>query len=191
MSTQRLLQPLWELILSKCGNVVSYWLFPWLLGSTVYMETALYFTTKDIGPWKSEKTRIHSDTWPSVRKIINVGWIQVAAYTIFNTLLWYALPYFNVLPKEAPTLLEFVCDLSTTKIISDFLIFINHFMHNIRWSIYTKRCTTFITNLQMICFPGVQAGYTPSRSQLLSSLWCYTRGFCFQCILWYCGLTHA
>ena len=92
MSTQRLLQPLWELILSKCGNVVSYWLFPWLLGSTVYMGTALYFTTKDIGPWKSEKTRIHNDTWPSARKIINVGGVQVAGYTIFNTLLWYALP---------------------------------------------------------------------------------------------------
>ena len=75
MSTQRLLQPLWDLILTKGGNLVSYWLFPLVLGSTVYMGTALYFTTKDIGPWRSEKTRINTNTWPSVRGVINVGGI--------------------------------------------------------------------------------------------------------------------
>ena len=94
MSTQRLLQPLWELILSKCGNLVSFWLFPLILQSTVYMGTALYFTTKDIGAWKSEKTRIHNDTWPTLRKIINVGAIQVVGYTALHTLIWFALPYF-------------------------------------------------------------------------------------------------
>ena len=130
MSTQRFLQPLWDLLLSKCGNLVSYWLFPVVLGSTVYIGTALYFTTKDIGPFRSEKTRIHNDTWPSVRKIINVRGIQVAGYIVLHTLIWYTLPYFIELPKEAPTLLEFVRDLSTTLIISDFLIFLNHLMHH-------------------------------------------------------------
>ena len=130
MSTQRLLQPLWELILSKCGNLVSFWLFPLMLQSTVYMGTALYFTTKDIAPWKSEKTRIHNDTWPSVQKIINVGGIQVAAHTIIITVLWFALPYFLVLPEEAPALLEFARDLSTTMIIGDFLMFLNHIIHH-------------------------------------------------------------
>ena len=130
MSTQRLLQPLWDLILRKCGNFVSFWLFPLVLQSTVYMGTALYFTTKDIGPWKSEKTRIHNDTWPSVRKIINVGAIQVTAYTALHTLIWFALPYFVFLPEEAPTLLEFTRDLTTAVIIGDFLMFLNHIMHH-------------------------------------------------------------
>ena len=98
------------------------------------MGTALYFTTKDIGPWRSEKTRINTNTWPSVWGVINVGGIQVAGFTIVNTLLWFALPYINVLPKEAPTLLEFVRDLSTTLIISDFLMFFNHFtLHKVKY----------------------------------------------------------
>ena len=98
------------------------------------MGTALYFTTKDIGPLRSEKTRINTNTWPSVRGVINVGGIQVAGFTIVNTLLWFALPYINVLPKEAPTLLEFARDLSTTLIISNFLMFFNHFtLHKVKY----------------------------------------------------------
>lgn len=145
------------------------------------METALQKTLV-YGFGKSEKTRIHNDTWPTVRKIINVGGIQVAVYTIFNTLLWYALPYtFNVLPKEVPTLLEFVCDLSTTIIISDFLIFLNHFMHQKVKYLYKKVHYIhhqFRNDMFSWCAGWVHC--TPSRSQLLSSLWCYTRGYCFQ-----------
>ena len=131
MLTQRLLQPVWELILSKCGVLVSFWLFPLILQSTVYMGTALYFTvTKDIGPLRSEKTRIHTDFWPTLRKIINVGAIQVLGYVALDTLLWFALPYFVVLPEEAPTLLEFARDLTTAVIIGDFLMFVYHVVNH-------------------------------------------------------------
>ena len=54
MLTQRLLQPVWELILSKCGALVSYWLFPVMLQSTVYMGTALYFLRSHKGHWSTE-----------------------------------------------------------------------------------------------------------------------------------------
>jgi len=130
METERFLQPLWDFILSKFGKVVSYWLFPWFLGSSVYIGVALYFTVKDIGPWRDEKTRIHVETFPTVRKVFDVGALQVVSYGAVNTVLWFGLPYFNVLPEKAPTMMEVLRDLVVTVLTSDFLIYCNHLMHH-------------------------------------------------------------
>ena len=59
MSSERLLQPLWNYILRDWGNIVSLWFFPSLLGWVVYFGVGLYFMLKDVGPLRSETTRLH------------------------------------------------------------------------------------------------------------------------------------
>lgn len=130
MSTQRVLQPVWDCILSNCGQLVSFWLFPIILGWIVYTSVGIYFSVKDIGPWRSERTRIHKDIWPSKSKVLYIGGIQVILYALMNIFFWFAFPYFVKMPKEAPTLWEVGRDFCISMLIGDFLIYLDHVLHH-------------------------------------------------------------
>ena len=85
--SEKLLQPLWSYLTDRWGYVISYWLFPTLVGLVVYVVVGFYFALKDIGPWRSEATRIHKDFWPTTKQVFQVGGTQVGIYIIVNLII--------------------------------------------------------------------------------------------------------
>jgi hypothetical protein len=125
----RLLQPLWNYILHNWGDVVSLWFFPAVLGWFVYFGVGFYFTLKDVGPFRSEATRLHKgDNWPTWYRVIKIGGIQAAAYALINLALWFCFPFHRTMPELAPTVLELVRDFCLSILIGDFLFYLGHIM---------------------------------------------------------------
>ena len=131
-TSERLLQPLWEYILHNWGDIVSLWFFPSILGWVVYFGVGVYFTLKDVGPLRSEATRLHKDDndWPTLSKVLYVGGIQTGAYAIMNAILWLAFPFQVELPPLAPTVWELVRDLCISLLVGDFLVYLEHILHH-------------------------------------------------------------
>ena len=133
-----LLQPLWSYLTDRWGFAISYWLFPALVGLVAYVGIGIYFTLKDIGPWRSEATHIHKGEWPTKKELFQVAGKQIGIYVLLNLLLWYAFPHHVELPAKAPTVWELLRDISISLLVSDFLAFLQHvMMHKIRF-LYTR-----------------------------------------------------
>ena len=132
MSSERLLQPLWNYILRDWSNLVSLWFFPSLLGWVVYVGVGVYFMLKDVGPLRSEATRLHKGDadWPTWRKVLYVGGTQIGIYALINAAFWICLPYHVVMPELAPTVWELVRDFCTSMLIGDFLVYLEHIVHH-------------------------------------------------------------
>ena len=94
------------------------------------MGVGIYFTLKDIGPWRSEATRIHKDAWPTKREVFRVAGTQIAIYTLLNAIMWYFFPYHVELPAEAPTVWELLRDLTISLLVSDFLTYLEHIINH-------------------------------------------------------------
>ena len=127
----RLLQPLWDYILHNWGDVVSLWFFPAVLGWVVYLGVGFYFMLKDVGPFRSEATRLHKgDNLPTWYSIIKIGGIQVGVYALMDLALWFCFPFHCTMPELAPTVLELVRDFCLSILIGDFLVYLEHIMHH-------------------------------------------------------------
>ena len=125
-----LLQPIWSFILHHCGDTVSHWLFPALVGYIAYATIGIYFTLKDIGPWKSTATRINQDCWPEAKEIFKIAGVQLGGYAILNIILWNTVPHRVELPPTAPALYEFLRDITVSLLIGDFLVYLEHLAHH-------------------------------------------------------------
>ena len=130
MSAPNLLQPLWSYLLEHWGSIISYWMFPAIVGWFVYVGVGCYFALKDIGPWRSEATRVHKDEWPTARDILYVGGVQAGIYTLMNVGVWLVDDHSVALPTEAPTVWEFVRDLTVSLVVGDFLVYLEHIVHH-------------------------------------------------------------
>ena len=130
-ASDRLLQPLWNYIRHNWGNVVSLWFFPTILGWVIYVGVGFYFMLKDVGPFRSEATRLHKgDDWPSWYNVMKVGGIQAGVYALINLVLWFCFPFHLTLPELAPTVLELMCDFWLSMLTGDFLVYLEHLMHH-------------------------------------------------------------
>lgn len=133
-----LLQPLWSYLVHRWGSVISYTLFPAGVGWVVYTGVGIYFALKDLGPWRSESTRIHKDVWPTKKEVFRVGGIQTAIYALLNVLMWYVYPHHVKVPIEAPTVWEFLRDLCISLLVGDFLVYWEHRIHHQLRFLYTN-----------------------------------------------------
>ena len=149
-----LLQPLWSYLTDRWGFLISYWLFPALVGLVAYMGVGIYFTLKDIGPWRSEATHIHKGEWPTKREVFRVAGMQIAIYTLLNVIMWYFFPYHVELPAEAPTVWELLRDLTISLLVSDFLTYLEHIINHKSRFLYTHACAPCSPLLQdwPVCF---------------------------------------
>ena len=138
MSAPVLLQPLWSYLLEHWGGLLSYWMFHAIVGWFVYVGVGLYFALKDIGPWRSEATRLHKEDWPTAREILYVGGVQVGVYTLMNVGVWLVDNHSVELPTDAPTVWEFVRDLATCLLVGDFLVYLEHIAHHKLSFLYSK-----------------------------------------------------
>lgn len=138
MASAPLLQPVWNFVLGQCGDVASHWLFPSIVGFIAYGVVGIYFTLKDIGPWKSPATRINQDCWPEAKEIFWVAGIQMGVYATLNIIMWNALPHHVQLPFAAPTFYEVLRDLTISLLIGDFLVYVEHFAHHKISILYKK-----------------------------------------------------
>ena len=69
-------QPIWDFIVQRWGGVVSHWLFPAVVGYIAFASFGIYFSLKDIGPWRSVATRINQTCFPDTKEIYRVARIQ-------------------------------------------------------------------------------------------------------------------
>ncbi len=124
------LQPIWNFILHQWGDIVSHWFFPSIIGYIAYTIVGVYFTLKDIGPWRSTTTRINQECWPQAKEILWVAGVQLGVYAVINVVLWTTFPHHVELPLTAPSLYELFRDLSVSLLIGDFLVYVEHIAHH-------------------------------------------------------------
>ena len=122
------IQQIWSYIIQRWDGVVSHWLFPAVVGYVVLVTLAIYFTLKDIGPFKS--ARINQNPLPDAKYMFRVASFQCISYAAGIIIFWIAIPHHVELPPTVPTLSEFFLDLSISLVIGDFLYFLQHILHH-------------------------------------------------------------
>ena len=124
------IEPIWNFIVQRWGGVVSHWLFPSIVGYIAFASFGIYFTLKDIGPWRSVTTRIYRNCLPDAKEICRVAGIQLGAYAILNLVLWQTIPHHVELPASAPSLYEVIRDVTVSLFIGDFLVYLEHIIQH-------------------------------------------------------------
>lgn len=125
-----LLQPVWNFILHHWGHVVSWWLFPSIVGLLAYVTVGIYFTLKDIGPLRSEATRIHKDVPLEAKEVFRIGSMITCTYAVLNAIAWFTSPHHITMPDQAPTIWEFARDFAISLLVGDFLVYVEHITHH-------------------------------------------------------------
>ncbi|MBN3301612.1 cholesterol 25-hydroxylase-like protein 2 [Amia ocellicauda] len=137
---QSLLQPFWDYLHGNYQDTLRSPLFPVVLSVSTYLLLVAIFTVLDIlAPVcpSINKYKIHSEspiTWSNIWTTLGVTTYNHLVY-IFPTAVgqWYWRPP-TPLPKDAPTLSEFVFGILGCTILFDFQYYLWHLLHHkIRW----------------------------------------------------------
>jgi sterol desaturase/sphingolipid hydroxylase (fatty acid hydroxylase superfamily) len=131
------LQPLWSFILAHGQPYVSHWAFAGSLSIVTYVLVCIYFSYLDLT--HSVSTKVQKDYWPTVAEMQRAAIPQLLAYGVFHFLSWgmfFMFPqYWLLLPAQAPTVLQFLKEVSLSLVAGDFLIYWEHrLMHMIPYT---------------------------------------------------------
>jgi len=117
------LQPVWELVLTYIPSMASHFMFGSVCAMTTFFVSCLYFSYKDL---MRHDTKIQKDWWPTLHDMIVAAVPQMLSYSAANYFTWILMDIRVDLPKNAPSIWEFMRDVGIMFIVGDFYIYYMH-----------------------------------------------------------------
>eukprot|EP00325_Prymnesiales_sp_UTEX-LB-985_P013165 CAMPEP_0174754674 /NCGR_PEP_ID=MMETSP1094-20130205/105853_1 /TAXON_ID=156173 /ORGANISM="Chrysochromulina brevifilum, Strain UTEX LB 985" /LENGTH=471 /DNA_ID=CAMNT_0015960553 /DNA_START=45 /DNA_END=1460 /DNA_ORIENTATION=+ len=127
--TYRMLQPLWDLILSAGGDYIHNSLFAVTVATVTYVLVCFYFSILDLT--KHTPTKVQKAWFPSTTDMYAAAWPQLIVYGLGQVQVWslwlfYPQKYNILLPPTAPSIIALTSHLAICLIAGDFLIYWEH-----------------------------------------------------------------